>query len=133
MSKKWNSNDKTKITKCRKCPDKVKHLYVKNIDKKDAAKKSGHRQRQQGSPADAESRTKNPRSDFFGRSLSESICRSKHQLPCLTLYVYDFKISEFYSTRCFHQDMKCQMYYWIMNFQGFQQMLKKWLIKIRKR
>ena len=33
------------IEMCQKCPDKVKRLYVKNVDKKDAAKISGHWQK----------------------------------------------------------------------------------------
>ena len=79
----------------------------KKCSKKRYVKKSGHRQRQQGSPADAESRTKNPRSDSFGASLSESICRSKTpasmfdsmtKLKRGVLYVYNFQISEFYDS-----------------------------------
>ena len=45
---------------CQMCPEKVKYLFVKNVGKKDAAKKSGHWQKQQSSPTDAGSIIKNP-------------------------------------------------------------------------
>ena len=34
------------IEKCQNYPDEVKYLYVKNVDKKDTAKRLGHRQRE---------------------------------------------------------------------------------------
>ncbi|XP_047146123.1 uncharacterized protein LOC124818995 [Hydra vulgaris] len=54
-----------------------REVTILNIDQTVLDTECCHSQKQQDSPADAEPKTKNPRSDTFGTSFSESISRSK--------------------------------------------------------